>query len=131
MSATKIVPEQLQADLEQFDGTEEYHRLTLNRRLVATDGVKYLCEAAEAFWLVDAIGSYQPRCARDPMLRRMQFWKLTVDLEKHDGKLTCERDAGDVVITQRIPYTDFPLASIRIWVEAGDDLMVAMLPGER
>lgn len=50
--------------------------------------------------------------------------------------LRCEWDLGQVVLTQEIPYTDFPLAQIRIWVqgstgiEAGKMLQVAMLPSE-
>jgi len=121
------------ATLEQFSGTEGYHRLSpLHRGLVVTDGVKYLCEEAGAYWLVDIIASYQPKCMRDPMLRHMQFWTLQVDQEKRTAVVTCERDGDDVAITQRIGWSDFPLPEVKVWVEAADEgLWVAMLPRER
>ena len=71
------------------------------------------------------------------MLRDMQFWTLSV--KDNSAALICERDEGDIVIRQNIEYTDFPLPSIRIWLEAGAaiidgterSVMVAMLPSER
>ena len=73
------------------------------------------------------------------MLRDMQFWKLVVKGGK--GVLTCVADSGyDPAITQNIPFTDFPLDEVEIWVERGSYPsnggrmvagMVAMLPGER
>ena len=85
---------------------------------------------------MDAIASHQPKALRDPMLRDMQFWKLKVNADK-SAVLTCERDEGDVAITQKIPATDFPLNEVKVWVEQGGEspdgrrMMVAMLPGER
>jgi len=126
----KVLP----AALEQFSGTDQYHRLSpLHGRLVVTDGVKYLCDQAGAYWLVDVIASHQRRALRDPMLQDIQFWTIRVDEEKRTALVTCARDEDDVVIRQRIPWTDFPLAEQRIWVERGgpNDTWVAMLPGER
>lgn len=124
---------ELRSQLEGFTGTEGYHRLTLSRRLVGTDGVAFLAQAANCFWLIDAIASHQPACMKDEMLQGIQFWTLKV--KDQSAKLICERDQGDVFLTQDIPYTDFPLDEIKIWVEAGEcggqPVMVAMLPGER
>ena len=126
--------QELQSDLNQFTGTEEYHRLSpLHGRLVCTDGVLHLAKNAECFWLIDVIASYQPQCLKDEMLRDYQFWHLNVKDRK--GVLRCERDTDDVAITQEIPYTDFPLEHVKIIVarqpqEDGKFLMVAMLPSE-
>ena len=105
--------------------------------MVYTDGVKLMAEMCDAWWLLDAIASYQSRCMKDKSLRRMQFWNLTVK----DGTavLKCERDADDVFLTQEIQFTDFPLQKIEIWLEPGETsmgdgpqlVMVAMLPSER
>lgn len=117
----------LEINLDYFTGTENYYRVSaLHPDFTITDGVKYLAEKAGAYWLIAAILSYQKQCSKDTMLSQMQFWTLAVDLEKSSAVLTCERDKGDVAITQEIEYTDFPLAEIRIWV-AGK---VLMLPGE-
>lgn len=131
MSATE-----LQSHLSGFYGTEQYHRLTFNPGLVFTDGCRALAENGGAYWLMDAIASHQPKAMRDPALRDIQFWTLKVK-EDRSAVLTCERDSGDVAITQKIPATDFPLPEVKVWVELGGEspegrrMMVAMLPGER
>jgi len=120
--------------LAQCYGTEAYHRVSaLHGRLVITDGVLWLAEASECFWLIDIIASYQPLCMKDAMLRDIQFWTLTVADDK-TAKIICERASGDVVIAQKIPFTDFPLSEIKIFVQAGEcggrPVMVALLPSE-
>ena len=132
-----ISKEELSAALGQFTGTESYlrHKPFGGRGLVLTDGARFVAEKAGAWWLMDAILSYQPQCKRDPMLRDMQFWKLKVG-EDREAVLTCERDEGDIAITQVIPATDFPLGEIKLWVELGSVDMenpdyVLMLPSER
>lgn len=123
----------LKSDLAGFTGTEAYHRLSIFPGVVGTDGVAYLCKTAGCFWLFDIIVSYQSRCKKDPMLRDFQVWKL----KAKDGKgvVTCERDKDEVAIRQAIPYTDFPLDEIMLYVEAGEcggrPVMVCMLPSER
>ena len=123
---------EIQTGLNQFYGTEKYHRLTILPSLVATDGVAWLCKNAECFWLMDVVASYQKRAMKDPMLQDMQFWTMTV--KDGMGKVICERDEGDVFVTQKME-TNFPLDEIKIWVERGEaggnPVMVAMLPNER
>jgi hypothetical protein len=126
--------------LSGFTGTSTYYPHWTGR-LVYTDGVQYLAEEGKAYWLLDAIASYQadPRIKNNPMLSNIQFWKLEVRDNK--GVLTCIEDLGrKPVIVQNIEYTDFPLDEIEVWVERGcfpsseEDLveaMVAYLPSER
>ena len=116
---------EIESNLAQYYCTEKYHRFSILSKLVMTDGVKYLANACQCFWLMDIIASYQSKAMKDPRLAEIQFWEL-----KKDGKgfkVTCSRDTNDVAITQRIPYSDFPLDSVKIWVENG----VVMLPSER
>jgi len=118
--------------LAQFIGTDGYHRLSpMHGKLVATDGVKYLCEAAGAFWLIDAIASHQPSALRDPSLREIQFWRLQVNADR-SAVLEVARDDGDVAFRQQIEFTDFPLDEQKIWVAPGgpEETYVAMLPSE-
>lgn len=124
---------ELREGLSNCYGTEGYHRLTLDKTLVCTDGVLYLAENGGVFWLMDIIASYQPNCRKDDMLRDFQIWKLKVTDGK--GVVTCERDTDDVAITQEIEYTDFPLDEIKLYVELGEAegraAMICMLPSER
>lgn len=124
---TVISPSQLSADLAQFSGTECYHKLTMGR-LKFTDGVAYLCKTAKCYWLADILMSYQHKVMKNPRLREIQFWKLVVNLEEKTAVITCREDSGvKPAVTQRIPYCDFPLPEIELWVENE----VVYLPGER
>jgi hypothetical protein len=115
-----------QADLAQFTGTTQWYKHWL-KRFTYTDGVKYLAEQCEAYWLLDAIASHQTKqLLSDQMLREFQIWILKVNLEDSTAKLICERDTDDVVLTQDIPYTDFPLAEIKLYLTEG----VLMLTSE-
>lgn len=63
---------------------------------------------------------------KDPVLKAFQIWQLVV----HDDRsaiLTVRADSDqDPVITQDIPYTDFSLPEIKLWVTNG----MLMLPSE-
>jgi len=124
-TTTKTETTELESILQHFTGTDQFYRFSGLSRLVITDGVKYLCEKANAYWLMDIIASYQSKCNKDEMLRYFQIWTLNV--EDGAGKVICERDTNDIAITQKIPYTDFPLASIKMYCENG----VICLPSER
>lgn len=107
-----------EADLAQFTGTSTYYQHPLGIRY--TEGVRYLAERGGAYWLLDAIASWQsdPRVSQDRMLQQIQFWKLTVN-DDRSALLVCERDEGDIVVTQDIPLTDFPLEKIKLYFQEG------------
>jgi len=120
---------ELRTGLANFYGTQAYHRFSiLFPKLVLTDGANYLADKAGAFWLMDIIGSYQKKCMQDDMLRDMQFWTLKV--EDGEGIVTCERDTNNIAFKQEIPYTDFPLDEIKLYVCNNGDYMVVMLTSE-
>lgn len=129
--------EQIKSILAGFFGTQAYHYTAVSRRagVFYTDGVRALLQMCEAYWLLDLICYYQLECRKDEALHYIQFWTLRVNTNEETAVLSCERDAGEVVIQHRIAYTDFPLDEIKIWLEIGvvDDTLalVAMLPGER
>ncbi|PSN15937.1 hypothetical protein C7293_04820 [filamentous cyanobacterium CCT1] len=105
-------------DLRQFTGTTRYWRSSLPfHPFLYTDGVHYLANQGQAYWLLDLIGSWQiePAVKKDPVLLEMQFWTLRVN-ENSSAVAICERDSGDIVVTQRIPYTDFPLREVRLYL---------------
>lgn len=123
--------QQLEAELAQFSGTENYFRYWSGLTLL-TDGVKYLADQTECHWLLDAIGSYQADLAKhpDPRLQEMQFWTLEV-AEDESANLTCVADADEPpAVHQHIPYTDFPLRKISVWVACEGRHKIALLPSE-
>jgi len=125
MTHGKHKPTLTETDLTQFTGTSQWYKHHLG--LLYTDGVRYLAEQGGAYWLLDAIASWQlqPVVQQDQLLQSIQFWKLTVN-EDCSARLICERDQGDVAITQDIPFTDFPLREVRLYCQQG----VLLLPSE-
>jgi hypothetical protein len=120
-------PERLtEADLAGFIGSEVLYRHPLVG-IQYTEGVRYVAQKAEAYWLIEMIAFWQEVSAvkDDPMLQEIQFWKLTVQ-EDHSATLICERDSGDVAVTQQIPFTDFPLAHFQVYYQGG----ILLLPSE-
>ena len=79
---------------------------------------------AGAFWLIDEIAfqQYHPRVKSE----EFQVWVLTVNLDQSAGVLNCEDGNGRVLCSKPIPYTDFPLAEIRLYVSDN----VILLPSE-
>lgn len=122
----KITP----TDLAQFIGTTAYYRHW--SRLVMTDGTLYLMRHG-ASWLLDILGSV--RHLVEIKRETYEFWKLTVNLEKKSANIQCT-DGGQgvcekILYEQDIPYTDFPLAEIRLIVVHDPNLgKVVMLPSE-
>ena len=101
-------------DLEQFTGSFDYHSTTLRgQKFVCTDGMLHLAEVAGAYWLLDAVSSYQSS-RLDRACEGFQVWQLRKlpDSCKNSAELTCWRDTpSDEVkpfVRQLIPYTDFP-----------------------
>lgn len=109
--------------LRDNNGTTAYHKYSLFPGYpVITDGVLALAEAAECFWFLDIIGSYQGDKKLDPAF---QVWTLDVNLDDNTAIARGLNDT-DVVITQTIPFTDFPLESVKFFLIDG----VILLPSE-
>ncbi len=148
-----INPEELQRQLASFSGSLEYHRLTasIQPEILWTDGCAYLAEQARCYWLLDAIASHQtnPRVRQEPF----QIWTLQIGSRsrakaanpeagragrpKPMATLSCRTDSGpgNLLVTQRITFTDFPLESIKLYVvQGGGDgaalNFTGMLPSE-
>jgi hypothetical protein len=87
-----------------------------------TEGVLGFAELAECFWLLDIIGSYQ----KNPNLNKtFQGWSLQVDLQNKTAVVYGCNDT-EVIITQEIEYTNFPLEEINLFLYKG----LLMLPLE-
>ena len=131
----KMTAQELEHSLAGFNGTEAYHRWSiLFRKHVLTDGAKFLAEHggnSGAYWLMDLVASYHSKAMKDPSLQQIQFWTLKTDLEKHTAVAICERDTDDVAFKQKIEYTDFQLAEVKLYVQpSGNGEWVILLPSE-
>ncbi len=113
-----------ESDLRQFTGTEQWHRHGLIRKILFTDGVKHVADRGGAHWLVDKIATAQmdAKVAGESF----QVWRLVVAADS-TAALTCDDGDGNVLSSEAISFTDFPIDRIEFYLEGG----VIMLPSER
>ena len=125
---TQISIHELRNNLETFTGTEMFYRIPLlNTRF--TDGIKYLAETADCFWLVTDVS-----VIAKSLMDRSYF--VTIDFKKLSGEM---QDAmgyeaiieygdgnGNVLETHKYHCTDFPLEKLRLFFTDG----TLMLPRE-
>lgn len=118
---------EIKRELKYFHGTDEYHKHLFPGRspILLTDGCKFIRDECNAYWLFDAILSYQQSLERKGI--NFQVWELKHLMKDLTWQLTCREDTGKKpVIAQSIEYSDFPLDYIKIWVID----KIALLPSE-
>jgi hypothetical protein len=120
------------ADLQQFTGSEQNIRHSMNRHLVFTEGVDYVRKNAGAFWLIDDIAIAN---AHESQLKNEEFQSWT--LVKHANNvasLMATDGNNNILYAKKIDYTDFPLDEIKFYVVSTEDFGVGnkmlMLPSE-
>ena len=107
--------------LAQFTGSEQFYRHGLVKDIVFTEGVKYVADAAGAYWLLDEIAlaqKFQPSV----MAEEFQVWDLTVAADR-SAVLSCGDGNGREVFSKQIKWTDFSTPSIRFYVCDGTILL--------
>ena len=102
----------LEIEMSGFIGTELYYRHLIGNYLY-TDGIKYLAENANCYWLLDLVGSYQ--AYKKIKVIPFQLWILTVNQDQTARVVMKEDSDTPVVIKQEIPFTDFPLKNISLY----------------
>ena len=112
------------AELGQFTGTEYWYRHWAVRSILYTDGVKYVADSAGAYWLLDEI-VYSQRVSLALAAAEFQVWKLNVNANR-SAILTCKDSKGNVLFTEPMQYTNFPLDEFTLYFTD----LVFLLPSE-
>jgi hypothetical protein len=107
--------------LAQFTGSEHFFRHGLVCHIVFTEGVKYVADAAGAYWLLDEIALAQ-KFQQSVMAEDFQVWDLRVVADR-SAVLVCGDRNGHEVCSKRIKWTDFSTPSIRFYVCNGTILL--------
>lgn len=99
--------------LTGFIGTEVWYRHPQVPWVTFTEGVKYVADAGEAYWLVDEIATAQ----MDPAMRRNRFqhWCLKLNAKGNGAVLTCDDGNDNIIRTKELTFTDFPLPEIHFY----------------
>ncbi|NOS92279.1 MAG: hypothetical protein HOP30_10185 [Cyclobacteriaceae bacterium] len=108
-------------ELSAFKGSEKLYAVQVTGRnvLLYTEGVKYLAERGDCYWLLDIIVSYQGKLPVEN-----QVWELMHDKNKIFVK--CSDEKLNVLISQEIELSGFALDSLKLYLTKG----VLMLQGE-
>ncbi len=114
-------------DLNQFSGSEQFFRHGLSRKHLYTEGVQFVAERAGAYWLLDKIALHgSPTIAHEDF----QVWKLTVNPDQ-TATLTTDNGKDEILKTEQLTYTDFPLREITLWAVRNElNGFTIMLPSE-
>lgn len=113
----------LLADLQQFTGTAHYYRI--DKRTLLTDGAYYLCEHAGAYWLMTLFSSHLIELKSDDW-----FAVLKLSVNGVAAIVRIEDGNDNLLATQEIEFTDFPLPSITLYGCLDGEQWVLMLPSE-
>ena len=120
----KISAAELESNLIQFTGTTKYYRLLST--FVVTDGVKYLMDQADCYWLGQLYGLHLANMD----FNQQPFTVLNLVRKGQGAVITIEDGNGAVLSQQTVDWTDFPLTSVRLFASWSGDYWVAMLPSE-
>ena len=125
---TQMEPQQLKNDLAAFNGTERFYKIPL-LGTVFTDGIQYLAEKANCFWLVT-----DASVIAKSLMNRSPF--VTVDLKKlspekkealgYEAIIEYSDGNNTILETQKYHLTDFPFERIRLFFTNN----TLMLPSE-
>ena len=129
----RLNQDQLNFQLAQFTGTEQWYRHNLNRNLIYTDGVKFLAENGGeqgAYWFIDKVA-----CEIAPLLKskneRFGFITLCVSLTDANQAMILVTDGNDKQLaTYHIHYTDMQPGNWKFYLVDDQTHLTLLLPSE-
>lgn len=110
---TEVNVQEIENNLSMFNGSETvYQTSRLKPNLVHTEGVKYLADNCQCYWLLDIIMSISG------MQRFEPFIACTLKRNKtgNGAKFEATDGNGRRLYVQVIPYTDIPLKEVTLWL---------------
>ena len=110
--AKEIKPEELLNELAQFTGTTQWFYHPMFPFFRYTDGVRYLAQKAECYWLLEYIFSNQ--MLSEIKVQEFQVWKIVVN-EDDSATIKVEDGNDNLVKEFKIPFTTFPLKEFDLW----------------
>ena len=110
--------QEIQKGLAQCYCSERYYKNKV-LKFQYTEGVYYLWNSCDSYWLLIAISSHNRK-------ERFQVWELQ-KFNDNTALLTMKEDSVlPNIVEQKIPYTDFPLDKIKLYLIDG----ILLLPSE-
>ncbi len=99
-------------ELKNFTGTEYYHRSTFGK-LKLTDGINWLRNEINCFWLIDIVESVQ-HLKKIKENQEFILWKI--EINNKEFIVTARADTNTPILyEQKGSYTDFPLKEFEFY----------------
>lgn len=96
-------PDTIRSVLSQAYGTSQYWKVFPD--LLITDGVKFMAEMCEAYWLLNEIFFM----LHDEKLKGEEFIVFQLTLKGRSATLKADDGNKHLLASLEIPFTDFPL----------------------
>lgn len=110
--------------LINYNGGEEIYKLGLNG-FAYTEGVREIAVKTNSYWFLDIINSYQYKLLNEDFqvwkLEREYSYEIVLDEKKVLQRklcfsVVCEDGNGNILVSQKIPFSDFSFDEYTIWV---------------
>ncbi len=108
--------------LQDFTGSANWFRHPLTQ-ILYTEGVQHAMETMECHWFGDLVMSYQTKTFLKA--NEFQVWIL-MRMNENSFLASCEDGNDKVILTQKIPFSDFKHDTLTFWLVDG----VLLLPSE-
>ena len=125
---TQMNEQDLKNQLATFSGTESFYKIPLLNTVI-TDGIQYLANKANCFWLVTDASVVAKSLMNRSSFITVDFKKLSTEKQKILGYAAVMEysDGNDTILEiQKYHLTDFPLETIRLFFTNN----TLMLPSE-
>ncbi len=108
---------EIKEGLQHFHGTEMFYRISLLQTRF-TDGLKFLSEAAECFWLITATSVIAKSLMQRIEFITIDFKRLSEekqDLTGYEAEIIYTDGNDNILQKQGYRATDFPLDELRLF----------------
>jgi hypothetical protein len=112
-------------------GTEHYHRATIVRNFIVTDGIMEACEKAQCYWVLDILATegIQIMKREDQPLIFAELKRPDLSLSK--ALLIVSDGNNNRYLSKVIEFTTFEYEELTMkMADQGDNTFVACLPSE-
>ncbi len=112
---------ELQTELRQHYGTENWYKHPLSLTMKYTEGVRAFAQAAGAYWLLDIIATEVM-----PLTKTEDFLSVELIVTGSTAKLFVDDGNSAILFIKKIPFTDCPEGEWKFYLTDN----VLMLPSE-
>ena len=108
---------EIKEGLQHFHGTEMFYQIPLIRTRF-TNGLKYLANVAECFWLITDVSVIAKSLLNRSHFITIDFKRLSEEEQDYTGyeaEIIYSDGNGNIFEIHRYNFTDFPLDELRLY----------------